>query len=363
MFAAWRHDRGAGRVSLMIAGDAGTVAELNALARADRIAAGAVTDTALRLADGQGVGVGDEVVTRRNCRQLTAGANWVKNGDRWTVTGVGDDGAVAMRRIRGAGEVVLPAAYAAEHLDLAYATTAHRAQGLTVDTAHSLVSPTTTREALYVAATRGRDANHLYVDVAYDPDPATGHDQVSERPSPREVLERVLANPGADLSAHQTRQAHAERNDSLATLLAEYQAIAQLATAERYDHLLADSGLTPEQVDAVRASPAGGALHTTMRRVEATGLHLAPVLAAAMAAGPFEDAADIAAVLHYRLERRVAATSPAGAETLAGVVPRAIGVTDRDLRRALAERERAIELHARPTGEQAEVTAVASPAP
>jgi len=343
MFAAWKHDRSEGRVSLMIAGDAGTVAELNALARADRIAAGTVTDTAFPLSSGQTVGVGDEVVTRQNCRQLTAGANWVKNGDRWTVTGLGGDGAVAVRRIRGAGEVVLPAAYAAEHLDLAYATTAHRAQGLTVDTAHALVSPTTTREALYVAATRGRDANHLYIDVAYDPDPATGHGQVSERPSPREVLERVLANPGADVSAHQTRQAHAERNDSLATLLAEYQAIAQLATADRYDHLLARSGLTAEQVDAVKASPAAGALHTTMRRVEAAGLALSPVLAAGVIAAPLDDAEDVAIVLRHRLEQRLARTAGTGAEPLAGVVPRAVGVSDPDLRRALTERQRAVD--------------------
>ena len=58
---------------------------------------------------------------------------------------------------------------------MAYATTTHRAQGRTVDTTHTLVSPTTTREALYVGATRGRDANHIYVDTHFDPDPATSH--------------------------------------------------------------------------------------------------------------------------------------------------------------------------------------------
>ncbi|MST33151.1 relaxase domain-containing protein [Acidimicrobiaceae bacterium USS-CC1] len=343
MFAAWKHDRSQGQVSLMIAADAATVTVLNALARADRIDAGAVTDSGLRLAGGQAVGVGDEVVTRRNCRQLTAGANWVKNGDRWTVTTVGDDGSVAVRRLRGAGEVILPATYVAEHLDLGYATTAHRAQGLTVDTAHALVSPTTTREALYVAATRGRDANHLYVDVAYDPDPATGHDQAAEAPTAREVLERVLANPGADVSAHQVRQLHAERNDSLATLLAEYQAIAQLATEERYAHVLARCGLTAEQIEAVRVSPACGALHTTMRRAEELGLNLLPLLAAAAASATLDDAEDIAAVLHHRVERRLAATTGDAAGSLAGVVPRAIGVSDADVQRALRERERAID--------------------
>ncbi len=49
------------------------------------------------------------------------------------------------------------------------------AQGRTVDTAHAYITATTTREVLYVAATRGRDSNRLYVDTAYDPDPDTAH--------------------------------------------------------------------------------------------------------------------------------------------------------------------------------------------
>jgi len=39
------------------------------------------------------------------------------------------------------------------------AVTAHRAQGLTVDTAHVVAAQTTTRENLYVAMTRGRESN------------------------------------------------------------------------------------------------------------------------------------------------------------------------------------------------------------
>lgn len=56
-----------------------------------------------------------------------------------------------------------PAACVAEHVQAAYATTAHRAQGRTVDTARVLVSPTKKSEALYVGATHGRDANHIYL--------------------------------------------------------------------------------------------------------------------------------------------------------------------------------------------------------
>jgi ATP-dependent exoDNAse (exonuclease V) alpha subunit len=72
----------------------------------------------------------------------------------------------------GSGEVVLPADYAAAHVELAYPITVHRAQGRTFDTAHAMVSPTATREVLYVAATRGRDSNRLYVETSYDPRPA-----------------------------------------------------------------------------------------------------------------------------------------------------------------------------------------------
>jgi len=42
---------------------------------------------------------------------------------------------------------------------------------VSVDTAHAMVSATTTREVLYVSATRGRESNRLYVDTHYDPDP------------------------------------------------------------------------------------------------------------------------------------------------------------------------------------------------
>ncbi|MGO9751428.1 MAG: hypothetical protein ACLP8S_15080 [Solirubrobacteraceae bacterium] len=70
----------------------------------------------------------------------------------------------------------LSAEHVAEHVELAYAVTAHRAQGRTVDTAHAMVSSATTREVLYVAATRGGESNRVYVDVAYDPDPASGHE-------------------------------------------------------------------------------------------------------------------------------------------------------------------------------------------
>ena len=78
------------------------------------------------------------------------------------------------------GTVTLPAAYVAEHVDLGYAVTAHRAQGMTVDTSHVVVTGSTTRENFYVSMTRGRDSNIAY--VALDK-PDEGH----ALPEPYEV--------------------------------------------------------------------------------------------------------------------------------------------------------------------------------
>ena len=88
----------------------------------------------------------------------------------------------------------------ARHVDLGYATTAHRAQGRTVDTAHAYVTATTLREPLYVMATRGRESNRLYVDTTYDPDTATSHTDPDHR-TPADVLRAVLAATGDDRSA------------------------------------------------------------------------------------------------------------------------------------------------------------------
>ena len=44
----------------------------------------------VRLADGNRASVGDVIITRTNDRRLRITAtDWVKNGDRWTITGIG----------------------------------------------------------------------------------------------------------------------------------------------------------------------------------------------------------------------------------------------------------------------------------
>ena len=227
----------------MMAADAETVADLNARARAHRVAVGEVAAEGVRLADGVTVGVGDVVVTRHNQRALVTGRGWVKNGDDWVVQAIGEDGSMRVQRAGGGAVAQLPAGYVQAHVELGYATTAHRAQGRTVDTAHAYVSAATVREPLYVMATRGRESNRLYVDTTYDPDAATSHEDATEA-DPVEVLEGVIRTSGADLSATATRQAEEEAAQAEWRLVAE--GAAAVAQRRRTAPLVSASKYLPE---------------------------------------------------------------------------------------------------------------------
>jgi conjugative relaxase-like TrwC/TraI family protein len=350
MYAAWTKDVEDGRSSLMIAADSATAAELNARARADRVQAGTVADDGLLIADGQRAGVGDEVVTRQNNRLFTTAKSFVKNGDRWVVTATNADGSMALRRVSGAGEVVLPAEYVAAHLELAYASTAYRCQGRTTDTAHFMVTPTTSREVLYVSATRGRESNKLYVEVAYDPDPLTGHDGPAPPQNTRGVLAGVLANDRADLSAHETLRREQSKTEDLATLAAEYDTLARAAQAERWDGLLKASGLDPGQLEQARQSEAHGPLLAALRDAEACGLDVEAVFPKLVASRWLDGAQDAASVMHGRVDRWTRAAARRGrpaSNLIAGLIPRALGVTDPDMARALRERDVALQARAR----------------
>lgn len=141
-YSAWRADQQAGRASVLVTDSNESVIALNQRARTDLILDGTVN--ALRESeryDGTMAAVRDSVITRHNDRRLRAGRGWVRNGDRWTVTDVRDDGSLAVRRAarRWHASVVLPADYVAEHLDLGYAVTSTepRASPLTAHTSSS----------------------------------------------------------------------------------------------------------------------------------------------------------------------------------------------------------------------------------
>jgi conjugative relaxase-like TrwC/TraI family protein len=212
---AWKADHRRGLTSLLIAADNDTVQALNLTVRADRIQAGQVHAAGVALHDGTVAGIGDRIITRRVDRRLSDGTNpgsradergrlatgFVKNGTIFTITGVRRDGAIRAQ-VSGGRPVTFPAEYVAEHVELGYAVTAHRCQGVTVDTTHTIATGRMTREAFYVAMTRGRLSNHAYIDT----DTCHGElDTLGRGPETRPartVLEQVLTNQGAEQSAH-----------------------------------------------------------------------------------------------------------------------------------------------------------------
>ena len=278
IYQAWRADIGVGRTSMMVAADTTTVAELNARARADLVATGHVAGDGITIADGTTIGTGDVVVTRLNRRDLCAASGWVKNGDQWTVAAIHDDGSLSVHRPKDAGTTTrLPADYVREHVELAYATTAHRAQGRTVNTCHAYVSAATAREPLYVMATRGREANRLYVDTSYGPytdtDADTAHD-LGEPVLAGDVLKKVLATSGAEVSATQAREHEAAAMGGPARLDAEGASIQHHRRQRRYSNLLVAAGVPLEDIEGAKAADRWRPLLDRMRHAEQLGLDL-----------------------------------------------------------------------------------------
>lgn len=354
-YRAWRTDTLAGRAAVLVADSNESVLALNERARADLILDGTVdARREVELRDDTRAAAGDTVITRHNDRRLRAGRGWVRNGNRWTVTEVRDDGSLTLRRAgrRWGGSVVLPAGYAAEHVELGYAVTAYRAQGITVDASHVLVDASTTRENFYVAMTRGSHANVAYVAVD-KPDAAheTPHPSDNAEATARSVLFGVLQHVGAELSAHETITAEHEAWGSITQLAAEYETIAAAAQHDRWAALIRTSGLTDDEADDTIASEAFGALTAELRRAEANHHDIETLLPRLVRARGFTDAGDIAAVLHYRVA--TATARPAGSgrnrktpRLIAGLVPEATGTMSPETRQALTERRDLIEARA-----------------
>lgn len=348
-YAAWRSDIRSGRSSVLVTEATRSVFELNKRARAERILDGDTrASTEVRLIDGSHASEGDLIITRRNDRRLKPlRGGWVRNGDRWQILNVGRDGSAEVRRVSGAGHgtVRLPASYVAEHVDLGYAVTAHRAQGITVDTSHVVVSGTTTRENLYVSMTRGRECNTAYValDQPDDSHAAPEPDEVTART----VLYGVLKHSGVELSARQTIRAEQDGWGSIAQLGAEYETIAAAAQRDRWVELLDRSGLTREQVDDVVQSDSFGPLTAELRRAEANHYDLELVLPSVVGRRGFGDAVDIGAVLMSRISHETGRVRrgkrSAEPNLIAGLVSAADGPMARDMADALRERAHLIE--------------------
>ncbi|HEY1915852.1 MAG TPA: MobF family relaxase [Streptosporangiaceae bacterium] len=307
-YTGWKTDMLAGKTTLMAATASTDVTALCAQARADRVAAGQVEPDGVTLADGTLAGRGDWILTRHNNRRLTTmgGRDWVKNGDAWAITSHQRDGSLRVRHLGHGGQVTLPASYAQTHVQLLYATTAHRAQGTTVDTAHPLITPGMTRESLYVITTRARERTTLYTAthelLPLDEDERLDQARTDPRSyAARELLENVLAREGADLSATEAIRTAQEQAGSLATLVPRYTHAAQLAAASRYEKA-AIRALGTDAGHTLITDDAWGVVVSALHTAEAQGWQPERLLATVVPARELRTADSTGAVIAWRIE-------------------------------------------------------------
>jgi DNA primase catalytic core len=312
-YAAWAADRAGGADVLLLAATREVVQQLNERARADHLASsGKPVGPEVVLADGTRAGAGDPVITRANNRQLPiTTAEWVKNGDRFTVTAVHPDGALAVAHTATGRRITLPTAYVVEHVQLGYATTVHGAQGLTTDTCHTVLGGTEARQLLYVALSRGRAANHLYLSTAGDGDP---HSIITPAavapPTATDLLIGILDRDGTQISAGGARRAATDPAQQLHAATTRYTDALRFAA----DHHLGVA--TGEKLEnaaerlhpGVTSAPAWPALRGHLALLALTDTDPITALRTAAEARELGSAADPAAVLDWRLH----APGPAG---------------------------------------------------
>ena len=322
VFRKYSADVNAGKQSIMIASTNETVTRLNDLAQAHAIEHGQVSTGAgaVALHNSSRAHLGDTIVTRKNARRLivNSGQDFVKNGDLWRVTGLHDDGRITAQHTGHGGKVTLPASYVEQSVELGYAATIHRAQGSTVDTAHALVDASTDRAGAYVALTRGRENNQLYVALA-------------DGEKRDDVLDRITGAYERDLTVHESVDQLRAEHRNIASLIAQHEDISELAVQKVMEPYLMegmsrvkehpvrdkDSGQiidhTPangvEDAKAVLASPAWPALAHDMGEAYRNGVDPAALVERAYSYRPLEasdqgaEAKDYAAVMQWRVEK------------------------------------------------------------
>ena len=322
VFSGYSADVTAGKQSIMIASTNETVTRLNDLAQAHAIEHGQVSTGAgaVVLHNSSRAHVGDTIVTRQNARRLivNSGQDFVKNGDLWRVTDLHDDGRITAQHIQHGGKVTLPAHYVEQSVELGYASTIHRAQGSTVDTAHALVDASTDRAGAYVALTRSRENNQLYVALA-------------DGEKRDDVLDRITGAYERDLTVHETVDQLRAEHRNIASLIAQHEDISELAvqkvmepylmegmsrvkehpvrdkdSGQIIDHTPADGAADAK---AVLASPAWPALAHDMGEAYRNGVDPAALVERAYSYRPLEasdqgaEARDYAAVMQWRVEK------------------------------------------------------------
>jgi conjugative relaxase-like TrwC/TraI family protein len=369
-YQGWLSDHLAGKDSLLIVATNDDAAELGARARADLVRFGQVAEHGVPLQGGRYpgyvAGVGDLVALRRNDRTIVStqgaeGAHWAVNREVVRVVGVDDAGRLAVRYDDGA-QMLLPADYVAEHVDLAYAGTFHSVEGRTVKIGRELVDRSTSREEFYVGLTRGTAANYAYVSTGsapselQNPERTAAHEAQLDRWA---VLADVLERVGAEDSATAVVRAELDRVDSLAVLAHRWSEMVAEDAERRHGAALRQT-LSEEDFTRLQGEEDGkpyANLLRLARHAEEQGHDGGRLLEQAVVSRSLVGADSVGAVLFSRLERRLETEEASARRQVQRSGPAAGGDLAAPRWRSYTERTPAMAGH--PLGEYAHLVAEA----
>jgi conjugative relaxase-like TrwC/TraI family protein len=394
-YRGWLTDHLDGKDTLLIARTEDQARELSRRARDDLIRYGLVAPgPSVRLAGTEQASVGDLVMARRNTRTVEAGEddrNLTNRDVLRIVTVGGPSGRVEVRRLLGrdddtgqarwSASFSVPRRYLARHCTLAYATTQHAALGRTVDTAHVLVDGLGDRQGLYVAMSRGRDANHAYCVTHH---PRLADTREGSRPAPelrrlerldreqagllpirssgREgpvpeldpvtVLAGILARDGGELSATETLERELSHADHLGVLGGIWDDLVGREQHARFERALRDA-LPGNLAQGAVDDPACTWLWRSLRDAECAGLDGAAVLREAVTSRSMTGARDVARVLDCRVRRRLDGVLPQPpgpwAERVPGTASAEVNRYLRELAEAMDDRKHRLGEHSTQT--------------
>ena len=305
-------DHLSGERVFILAGTNERAARVAGLFREGLVARGLVEPGGVRLGDGNLAGVGDRIVCRSNDRTLsTSRGSFVTNRSAYEVVARDTDGSLTVAVVDPATGmadrcdlVALPGAYVASSVVLEYAGTTHAAQGGTRFASHALISERDSINGVYVAMTRGWHSNLAHVDsdveAGQDSEPR-GQDPITQ--DPVAVLARILGreDDAEAVSALEARDLEVEKSQSLRTLFPIWQDLEGEHVKARWL-----AGLSQERgisfASRLTGSPAWPTLAARLADIEASGDDPNTALRAAVDGRGLDDAVDLAAVLHHRLE-------------------------------------------------------------
>ena len=195
---AWQQaERDPDREAIVLAARRAEVDRLNTLCQELLAARGHLGHERLKVEDRQ-LAVGDRVV----CGHNAIAELGVANGSRGTITALDPEGRTLTLQLDGADrrEVTLPRTYLDgrrqgernRRIDLAYATTGHRAQGLTRGRALVRLTGSEDVNWLYVQLSRARQDTRLYTVVGPEPQGA-GELDLPDRDQPDAYLQLATA--------------------------------------------------------------------------------------------------------------------------------------------------------------------------